>query len=226
MDYLVKEIPKKYSKDWLLNKHYAKRMPNISLAFGIFDENGILSGVCTFGTPCRNMNNGKCLFKDNFLVKTFELTRLVINENFPKNTLSYFVSQCLKQLPQPCCVVSYADSNMNHHGYIYQATNWHYTGITNKRRKFVDSEGKDIHERTIVSRYGSSSVKILKDINDIKIVMQNGKHRYFQFVGNKRDKKIMLSKFIYPIFPYPKGDNQRYDSSYSPKSVLLTELIA
>lgn len=41
------------------------------------------------------------------------------------------------------------------------------------------------------------------------------KYRYFQFLGNKREKKAMLKSFRYPIIgDYPKGDNVRYDASF------------
>jgi len=64
------------------------------------------------------------MYQDHFL----ELNRLVIDEGSKKNVLSFFVSQTLKKLPCPNVVVSYADTSQNHHGYIYQATNWIYTG--------------------------------------------------------------------------------------------------
>ena len=42
------------------------------------------------------------------------------------------------------------------------------------------------------------------------------KHRYFYFVGNKRQKRQMLNELPYDIQPYPKGENKRYDASYKP----------
>ena len=50
----IKEIYKCYSikkdlcKEWLLYKHYAKRIPSITYSFGLF-KNDILVGVLTFG---------------------------------------------------------------------------------------------------------------------------------------------------------------------------------
>ena len=37
--YTVKSIAKHLCKEWLLHKHYAKRIPSISYAFGLFDDN-------------------------------------------------------------------------------------------------------------------------------------------------------------------------------------------
>ena len=42
------------------------------------------------------------------------------------------------------------------------------------------------------------------------------KHRYVYFLGNKTEKKEMLKMLKYPIEPYPKGKNIRYDASYTP----------
>ena len=61
--YTVESIPKHETHDWLLFKHYAKRIPSISYAFGLFN-NGSLIGVCTFGRPIahtliKNAFNGK-----------------------------------------------------------------------------------------------------------------------------------------------------------------------
>lgn len=42
----------------------------------------------------------------------------------------------LKQYKDDLILVSYADSAQGHHGYIYQATNWIYTGISAKRTEW------------------------------------------------------------------------------------------
>ena len=43
------------------------------------------------------------------------------------------VSKCLKLLPRPMIIVSYSDTRQGHNGYIYQATNWIYTGLPKKQ---------------------------------------------------------------------------------------------
>jgi len=46
-DYTVRQIPKEQTHDWLLKKHYAHRIPSIMYAFGLYDVDNILQGVCT-----------------------------------------------------------------------------------------------------------------------------------------------------------------------------------
>ena len=113
MNIVVKSIKSRETYDWLLYKHYAKRIPSISYSFGLY-LNEELNGICTFGYPPNyNYNNGKCVFY-SYECLTLELNRLVVNENLPKNSLSIFVSKSLKLLPKPSCIVSYADQNKGH----------------------------------------------------------------------------------------------------------------
>lgn len=79
--------------------------------------------------------------------RVFELNRLCVSEGLPKNALSWFVGQTFKMLPSPLALVSFADSGQNHHGYIYQATNWIYTGLSTR---FTDVMVKDLRVCTIL----------------------------------------------------------------------------
>ena len=215
-EYKVYPIPKDQTYDWLLKKHYAKRIPSISYAFGLYDGGNDLQGVCTFGTPARMLNNGYGCFGGEISVDTYELNRLVVNDALPSNCLSYFVGKCLNYINKPCCIVSYADGNNGHHGYIYQATNWIYTGITTMEKIYIDrNTGETIHPRTVVSLFGSREESSLPEHIEISKEI-SGKHRYFKFLGDKAKVREMKKFFKYSILPYPKGKNQRYDASYKP----------
>ena len=48
------------------------------------------------------------------------------------------------------------------------------------------------------------------------IIKKEQKHRYVLFVGTKREKKEMNRFLKFEVLPYPKGDNKRYDTSYTP----------
>jgi hypothetical protein len=206
LDYQVKPIDYQDCKEWFLKKHYAKRMPPIEFCFGLYYKN-VLIGVCSFSTPASRFEFTKFAL--------YELNRLVINEDCKKNSLSYFVSNCLKLMPKPCIIVSYADQSQGHQGYIYQATNWIYTGLSSsEKRIFVN--GKELHRRTIYDTYGTSSIQELSKKHKIEFISQLPKHRYFYFVGDKWQKKQMMKELPYEIQPYPKGDNKRYDATYEP----------
>jgi len=217
-NYKVQKIKNQECKEWFLHKHYAKRIPSISYAFGLYENNSLL-GICSYGRPVahtliKHAFNGH--YQDNFL----ELNRLVVNDNLPKNSLSFFVSATLKQLPSPVVVVSYADTSLNHHGYIYQATNFIYTGLSAKRTDYKIKGMEHLHSASVMDHAGrgveKGKIDKLKAIygDDLYLKDRPRKHRYFYFIGTKKDKKEMLRNLAYEIEPYPKGDNSRYDSSH------------
>lgn len=212
--YKVKPIESFYCKEWLLYKHYARRIPSIEYSFGLYDGE-VLIGVCTFGCPPRVMNDAECIFKE-YRVKTLELNRLCINEGTEKNALSFFVSSCLRLLPTPCCVVSYADFTFGHNGYIYQATNWVYTGLNQIHERQVFFDGKEVHPRTACSMGFTSISEWAEKEPRVTLGEYTKKHRYFKFLGSKTEIIKMKNELIYQTSPYPKGTNIRYDANYKP----------
>lgn len=210
-DFEVKSIPYSEVKEWLLYKHYAHRIPSVCYAFGLYGG-GYLQGVCTFGIPAsQDLIIGAIgiEYKDMF----FELNRLVVNDGLPRNALSFFVARCLKALPHPLVVISYADSGMNHHGYIYQATNWIYTGLSKQMFDYLPEGMIDIHQRSV----SKIPVDEWRKTTNIVKVERSRKYRYFKFLGDKRQVRKMMRDLKFPIVKeYPKGDNVRYDASYQP----------
>ena len=198
--YKVKSIAKHLCKEWLLHKHYAKRIPSISFAFGLFYKE--LVGVMTIGKPASNyLCVGVCGQENSKYV--YELNRLCVNDGLEKNVLSYFVSASIKMLNN-LILVSYADTKMYHNGYIYQATNWLYTGKTKERTDIGLVNNKH-------ARHYNKNIDYSKNRK-----FRSSKHRYIYFVGSKSKIKNWTEKLNYKIEPYPKGQNKRYNSSYKP----------
>ena len=205
-DYKVKSIKTELCKEWLLYKHYAKRIPSISYAFGLF-EGDILQGILTIGKPpSPALCVGVCGEHNSKFV--YELNRLCVNDDLKKNVLSYFVSQCLKKINN-IILVSYADTSQNHNGYIYQATNWIYTGLSAKRTERYDIDNPNRHSKSVTEN---------KNINyqDLAVRERPQKHRYIFFIASKKQKKRWNRELNYPICDYPKGENTNYDASYKP----------
>ena len=199
--YRIKQVDKRLYGDWLLKKHYAKRLCPISYAFGLVDKSDNIEGVITFGCPPnKEYNDGKCIFKKN-KIRTLELNRLVLNSNTPKNTASYFIMQAIKKLPTPIALVSYADANHNHHGYVYQATNWLYTGTSAKKHRYTFEDGTTFDMRRDIDKKGkiTGRVELLPT------------YRYIYLHGNKKEKKDMRKDMKWEVLAYPKGQNKQYD---------------
>jgi hypothetical protein len=200
--FLVRSIDSYLTYDWLKNKHYAKRIPSISYSFGLYDLQNILNGVLTIGKPASpNLCVGICGVENKDFV--YELNRLVINDGLPKNIASFFIANSINLLPK-MILVSYADVKQNHTGYVYQASNWIYTGKTKERTDI----GFDNNSH---SRHYDKNID--KKLNR---VVRSAKHRYVYFVGLKNDKKKWLNQLKYEIQEYPKEQNLKYDASYKP----------
>ena len=189
---------------WLLERHYARRMCQVDHAFGLFD-NGALLGVITFGRPPNNQLNQVAGFA------CLELNRFCIDENACKNAASILIGRSLRMLPKPRVVISYADPDQGHVGYIYQATNWIYTGTGSSDIEFI-KDGNQYHRKSLFNRFGTGSVEFLVSRGYRPVVVQ-GKHRYVYFVGSKSQRRSMRAALRYPVEPYPKGETRRYDAS-------------
>lgn len=112
-------------------EHYMHRKPQVSWAFGLQDGPA-LRGICTFGPPAsREVQKGACPGDPS---KVTEFNRLWVHDDMPRNTESWFVAQCLRELPA-MIVVSYADTAAGHLGYVYRAMNFRYAGWTDMERR-------------------------------------------------------------------------------------------
>lgn len=190
----VLQVSFKMVAPWILLKHYAKRLPQIKWAYGLF-KNGVLCGVVTFGRPASPyVCSGVC--GKNYSKCVWELNRLIMSEPHGKNDTSILVSRALKQLPGGSVVISYADKGIGHVGYIYQATNWIYTGETKQRTDGAMTNGQHArHNKTA-------------NVDLSQRQLRTAKYRYVTFCGDKKTRQKLLSELRWPkIAPYPKGES-------------------
>ena len=92
-----KVLPIKYNdtKPFILNIHYAKRIPSITYSFGLFFKNELV-GIVTYGSPpsqslCRGIAGDECR------KIVLELNRLVLKNNI-KNEAAFLVANSFKLL--------------------------------------------------------------------------------------------------------------------------------
>lgn len=214
MTWEVLRIKPEETYSWLIRLHYAKRIPSISYAFGLYID-GVLTGIVTYGTPSSStLRNGICGEKHSNYV--LELNRLCF-DNYVKNGASYLVSNSLKYLPKPSIVVSYADTNQGHIGYVYQACNFIYTGLSAKRTDWKVKGLEHLHGQTIADMSRNiggdmtrSEYMREKFGDDFYLEDRARKHRYIYFVGNKYKKNEFLCALKYQVETYPKGESKKY----------------
>ena len=194
----VERISYKDTKPFILNIHYARRMPCVQYAFGLF-VGGVLIGVVTYGQPASpTLCTGLAGIENKKNV--LELNRLVILPKYNgENYASYLVGKSLRMLPHKTFVVSYADyGGWGHVGYVYQATNFLYTGLTKPRTDKYSESGHSRH-------YAE---------NETRRQPRTAKHRYVYLCGDRREKKDMRKMLKYKVFDkYPKGDTRHYDTT-------------
>jgi len=217
----VKYIDYGTAADFLLLRHYSGRIPVISYAFGWYVDNE-LAAVCTFGKPASNsLCTGIC--GKEYAGRVFELNRLCRLE-YLKEPLSYFVSACLRRLSgDNLIIVSYSDTAMGHHGYLYQACNFLYTGATKPRTDKYTLGGKHARHYNKNNANQLKIFSVIDDGNELR-VLRSSKHRYVFFaMKDKKLKKKARSAMAYSVEPYPKGDNDTYELGNYLKPVVISK---
>ena len=186
----VKECTYEDLKPFILNIHYAHLMPtSIMYKYGLYDK-GELVGVCTYGRPAAPAPSNALAGPDN-RKKVIELNRLVLLPDYNGgNCASYLIAHSLKRLPSGLFVLSYADiGGQGHPGYVYQATNWVFTGVTKPRR----------------DRSGYSGNHARHYIKGSQLHMRTPKCRYVNFTGDRRTKRQLKRLLRWKELPYIKS---------------------
>lgn len=203
--YYISCLDKKTALDLVIKKHYLHRKAPCKYCFGLFDKvTNELVGVIIYGTPAsRSVQKGICGIEEANNV--IELTRLWIDDKIGHNAESYLIGNTIKMIDEPI-IVSYAEQKQGHLGIVYQATNWIYTGMSDKHIQWKIKGINNKHSRHLFDKYGgiNEAKKILGD-NLIKEERPR-KYRYIYFNCNKKRKKELLNKLRYKQLPYPKKE--------------------
>lgn len=207
--YYIKEIDSNTANSVVVKCHYAHRKASCLRAFGLFSKSpNKLVGVVIYGMPVNHvLCEELCGFKERSNI--YELTRLYIDDGRERNLESFLVGNTLKLLDREI-IISYADTEMNHIGIVYQATNFYYIGTSSPGHRdyeyFDPVEGIRLHNKTLFDKFGGAdAIKSAMDMGmPITMKERSVKHRYVYFNCDKKRKKELLKKLKYPILPYPK----------------------
>jgi hypothetical protein len=196
IDWATYEAAKYAVENW----HYSKVMvmPQ-SVKLGCW-ENGIFIGVIIFNRgACDKLGNAYGLKN----TETCELVRVALKSHITpvsriiKISLIFLRVKC----PNLRLVISFADPNEGHHGGIYQAGGWIYSGKSNKGLLFFDKTGRRQHPRNMsekgyVMQFGKKK-KCIKPSECLKKIV-DGKHRYLMPLDNEMRKQILPLAKAYP----------------------------
>jgi hypothetical protein len=198
----VSKVAFKDAKVFVKSNHYSGSIAGAA-CYGLFDAMNLI-GVCAFAAPVSE-NVRASIFGIEYKDRVMELHRLVLIDDTPKNTESWFISRALKAFkkdkPNIWAIVSFADPRVNHRGIIYQATNALFTGSSNKARFFIDQNGKVKHQR-----YDGKNISTAEGIKrGWKSIMMEGKYRYLYLLPDDRKHLKELKKMLLlEVLPYPK----------------------
>jgi hypothetical protein len=88
----------------------------------------------------------------------YELNRLWVSDDVPKNGESYLIANSIKRLDKEI-IVSFADTSQSHVGYVYQATNFLYCGLSAKFRDPKVKGMENMHHATYAHGMTMKQVK-------------------------------------------------------------------
>jgi hypothetical protein len=190
---------------FIMGIHYARRMPSVSWAFGLFVD-GALEGIVTYGTPSSApLRRGIC--GDAFKRHVIELNRLCLRSN-RKNDASFLVSRSLKMIDSDRIVVSFADTEQGHIGTVYQACNFMYCGLSAKRTDWKVRGREHLHGQTIADEFRGhpNRAQAMREAygEDFYLKPRPRKHRYIRIIGRRGFRAAALRSLKYKVENYPK----------------------
>ena len=169
---------------------------------GLFRNEAKPIGVITYGVSVSStLLRGIC--GEDEKRNVYELTRLWIDDSIPRNAGSFLIGATIKQLEREV-IVAFSEIQQNHIGYVYQAANFFYCGLS---AKFKDPKVRGLeHLHHASYAHGMNMQEIRENYGEENIyyVERPRKHRYVYFSCNRKRKKELLKKLRYKILPYPK----------------------
>lgn len=197
LDWATAEAASFACKRW----HYTGKMPNSGVKIGIW-EGDTFVGVILFGVGAANATNGKAYgLATSHEIAELQRVAMKPGHRYPvSRCISIAVRMLRRHSPRLRMIISFADTEQGHHGGIYQAGNWIYTGKSAAQREYV-VHGKRKHAKTIHSRGWVQNEEWLRANVDpaARLVLVPGKHRYLMPLDDDlRPRILALAK------PYPK----------------------
>ena len=205
----VRQVPVREIRRAVVTGHYSGVMPDATQEAFAGYWNEIVVAAVAYG-PGGNSKTFNAVVPGYDSSNARELIRLWVHPDAPKNTASYVVARSLKMLPREVgLVVSFADSGQGHAGYVYQALNFYYCGMSGEGVRYVDRSGVEVTARLAniyrmrnPDKFGDKSLSEIRDELGWTAVRSHAKHRYCLGVGtNKRKVNTYLAE---KALDYPK----------------------
>lgn len=207
----VREIEKNEAFEFITRFHYSKVLPRINKLFlGGFNANGELMGAMTLGWGVRPLHTIKKLFPSLVSQDYWEIGRMALDDECPRNSESQFLSMCFKHIkknhPQIRLIFTWSDGMLGKPGYVYQASNFLYGGYSFTDTYF-SAEGEKVHPRMVVSkRGGRPSFELMQELG-----WKHYKGKQFRYIYplcNRREwRRLLEESTVSWGLEHPKHDD-------------------
>jgi hypothetical protein len=178
-------------------------------------------GAAVFGQPARE-TVAVSLWKDTdpafAMAATLELTRFYTIDGLLPNTGTWFLSRAVRLLRQDApgieMLVAFSDEDAGHHGGLYQAASWRYTGTSQSDHyHYEDKDGNRVAKQTpwknALRQRQADPVKYAGERpvdGERRVAVANGwtkvkdrpKHRYVLPLTHRARKRLKLAEVGYP----------------------------
>lgn len=242
-NFIVKEIEKELALEMVQKYHYSNTLPRLNKHFIGFYLEEELVGVVTLGYGTRPMHTIKKLFPSLDTKDYYEIGRMCMTEEMPKNSESQMISHLIKWMKQNTkdikVLFTWADGMRGKPGYVYQACSFLYAGYCET----------DTYMKNGVQLHPRQTAKIFKkDKNDkrktIRPTMEQMteygishvrgyQFKYLTFLCSKGEKKRLTKECTVELnTSYPKHEDMRWRTKVakgkyeeSPKPEYKTDVI-
>lgn len=193
---LTKEVGSLLAK-W----HYSKCYHIGSKGVGILRHNTQIVGICALAHTI----SSKWGQATGLSIPILELSRLVGSPEY-HTPLTPLISFTLRESYKKSGVAlycSYADMTHGHHGGVYQAGSWNYSGVRAPKQDGYLIEGRMVSNRAASAKFGTASrVKLIEAGMTIEPHYDNGKLFYWRALTKAAAKAA--TDLGWSRVPYPK----------------------
>lgn len=173
--------------------------------YGLYDGQTLI-GVVAYNLP--SLTAAGAVFGPEHATRVAHMTRLVCAEDAPPNSESRLIGGSLRLLakdkPDMWAVLTYAARDAGHVGYIYQATNALYTGVSSAKPYYIDAQGRRRGATNSDGPGGPARIKMAAQVGGWTLHTAPGKYRYVYVIGTPAQRRERRRLLRLPVIEYPK----------------------
>lgn len=183
-------------RNLILKHHYSGTFHPAYVLMGLAYLRNDCVAACCFRTPAAKWR-----------LPVLELGRLVRRDD-ACISLTWLISKSVQEIKRAGVyglLISYADNTHRHHGGVYQAASWNYSGLTLRQNDGVIVDGKFIAGRACNDLFGTRSVDKLRKMycnRSFEKHWDEGKFLYWRALTRQAEKQAIILGL--KKLPYPK----------------------